>query len=412
MVYESWKNDKLNFLPFPAGSGKTTAITSYVPQNLNLKKILIIESRKSKVDQMIAEGEAVDWESRNFSDTIVVLTYQKFGYLVKTGEINSYSFDLIAADEIHDLAQSINMDKGNIVQQYGGYLSYEEMMTIFSMTPSHIAAKALLYYIKETNIWVCGMTATPQRFYNSKNEALQQLKDLVNEVQLHDALRSYKVLSTLEYDDYFSTVLNFQENKKRLIFTPTIKKQKETQKLLEMSGRKSCAIWSIHSQIPMNEKQLKQREYFHVTGKFPPEIQDMIINRAEECGININEKIDEIIIDSNDETSITQVCGRPRADIPILYKPKLKKERQLTIKNARNNSFMNFSYEIPERFINKKLSTNDKKELIKEINFPKAWNSLKKWLLEHNFEVKHSRSGNKEFDEIRRNCGHFFLPDL
>ena len=50
-------------------------------------------------------------------------------------------------------------------------------------------------------------------------------------------------------------------------------------------------------------------------------------------------------------------------------------------------------WNVPEEYLGIPLDKKKKEELIEKIHFPKKWNSLKKYLLEHNYKIEEKNSG-------------------
>ena len=57
---------------------------------------------------------------------------------------------------------------------------------------------------------------------------------------------------------------------------------------------------------------------------------------------------------------------------------------------------------IPEEYLNVKLTTQEKEELIKLIGFPKKWTSLKKALVTQGFKVEDKSTGTYRYSIISK----------
>ena len=76
-------------------------------------------------------------------------------------------------------------------------------------------------------------------------------------------------------------------NIKRLFYFPLVSQEKDAEDALKEMGRNAIALWSLSHKEPMNEEQLKVRDYLIKTGLFPDDVQDLIINGSYELGLNI-----------------------------------------------------------------------------------------------------------------------------
>jgi hypothetical protein len=172
------------------------------------------------------------------------------------------------------------------------------------------------------------------------------------------------------------------EGEKRLIFTPNIKIAKEFKNLIEENtDRKAIAPWSPTNDCPMNTEQYEVRQHLLENESYPDDLDDLFLTDAYSTGWNlVDDRVGTTIIHSGNKITEKQFAGRNRQDIRNLYiydSEGAGKEKRLAQKR---NQGMNEDWEIPESYLNKQLNTEDRKQLIEEIGFPKKWTSFKKWI--------------------------------
>ena len=69
-----------------------------------------------------------------------------------------------------------------------------------------------------------------------------------------------------------------------------------------------------------------------------------------------------------------------------------EREKQVEKKRKQAENFLKIKVIIPEKYLNKYLTKQDKDKLIEEIEYPKGWTTLKKSLVKQGYEVKDSAS--------------------
>lgn len=151
-----------------------------------------------------------------------------------------------------------------------------------------------------------------------------------------------------------------------------------------MFGLKTVALWSLNNEnYSIKQEQLIVREYILDDGIIPDDYQVLIINGAYETGINIkDEDIEIVIINSTNSDTIIQARSRVRKDIELLMYKVPRAERTDIPKIT-----------VPSEYLERKLITKEKKELIKLLDIKDnrgrlmGWINFKKILFYNNYDV-------------------------
>lgn len=375
---------RLNMVVATTGQGKTTMATQELPQKLgitNKTRILYLIDTNMGRD-MLARKDIIQTTFPPEEDNkIIVMTYAKFGALLKTYKIWSSMFDLIVADEFHNLYKYTKIDMAKMIKANPDFSSETLSMMLSRESSNYKAMEAIKRWSKSNTLYVVAMTATPEVFLEKDKE----LDELIQVIQSKEKLIAYEILARFTYTNAEEVLVeNAQDGEKRLIFTHTIKQANEFKQLVEdNTERKALALWS-NSNLnapPLSVEQINAREYIIENENFPDDLDDLIFTEAFSTGWNlVDDRVTTTIVHSGNDILIKQVCGRNRQDIQKLYvydsegaKNKSKKEKQ-------KQKELTINWSIPEKYLNKELNTQERNELIKEINYPKKWPSFKKWI--------------------------------
>ena len=132
----------------------------------------------------------------------------------------------------------------------------------------------------------------------------------------------------------------------------------------------------------MSTHQLEVLESVVKDGMIPDNIDILIINASLQTGINIkNNDIDWVLVNSTNKTTQIQARSRVRKDIDRLY---LKSD----------DSEISNDIELDEKWLNRPLTSNDKKELSNEIQLYDERGRLIKWkgltlrLIEQGYKIE------------------------
>ena len=395
-----YERGRLNLIVAQTGQGKTTAAINTIPKQLGVapQRCLILIDTTMGEEEKIALDECQMWGEK--LDKPYILNYQKFGAMVKRGELVAEMFDYICCDEIHNLIKYVRIDEANIWKR-NPESSREVICLILSQESySYIAIDTLLHWAELKGVWWFGLTATADNL-----EKWARLKSYINEIQIQEQLIAYEVFQKYEYSD-IHVLLRANPEVKRLIFVPKIEQGEQfAREIQENTGRKVVCLWSKRALKPMTNNQLDIVNHLQYNHKYPDDIDDIILTEAYATGWNlIDDNVQIVIVHSGNKDIQIQFPGRKRGDWQIQYNYNSQladNEKRLNRKQAARADIANTQWIIPDNYLNRKLGKEDKEQLIQEIGYPKKWTSLKKDI-ENYYDIKQTGTG--------INYGHIICP--
>ena len=386
-----YERGRLNLIVAQTGQGKTTAAINTIPKQLGVapQRCLILIDTMMGEEEKIALDECQMWGEK--LDKPYILNYQKFGAMVKRGELVAEMFDYICCDEIHNLIKYVRIDEANIWKR-NPESSREVICLILSQESySYIAIDTLLHWAELKGIWWFGLTATADNL-----EKWARLKSYINEIQIQEQLIAYEVFQKYEYSD-IHVLLRANPEVKRLIFVPTIEQGEQfAREIQENTGRKVVCLWSKRALKPMTNNQLDIVNHLQYNHKYPDDIDDIILTEAYATGWNlIDDNVQIVIVHSGNKDIQIQFPGRKRGDWQIQYNYNsqlAENKKRLDRKQAIRADIANTQWIIPDNYLNRKLGKEDKEQLIQEIGYPKKWTSLKKDIQEY-YNIEQAGTG-------------------
>lgn len=387
----NYERGRLNLIVAQTGQGKTTAAINTIPKQLGVapQRCLILIDTTMGEEEKIALDECQMWGEK--LDKPYILNYQKFGAMVKRGELVAEMFDYICCDEIHNLIKYVRIDEANIWKR-NPESSREVICLILSQESfSYIAIDTLLHWAELKGVWWFGLTATADNL-----EKWARLKSYINEIQIQEQLIAYEVFQKYEYSDVH-VLLRANPEVKRLIFVPTIEQGEQfAREIQENTGRKVVCLWSRRALKPMTNNQLDIVNHLQHNHKYPDDIDDIILTEAYATGWNlIDDNVQIVIVHSGNKDIQIQFPGRKRGDWQIQYNYNSQlaaNEKRLNRKQAVRADIANTQWVIPDNYLNRKLGKEDKEQLIQEIGYPKKWTSLKKDIQEY-YNIEQAGTG-------------------
>lgn len=386
----------LNMIEAPAGSGKTF---------FALEKLYQLASNKSKVLYLIdsvAGGEQIarhhnassyskQWRE-NLSDgleyiedgKINVMTYAKFGALLKFYPDFINTIELIICDELHNIFWPIAADRARFAKQFP-MMTKQDINDLLSKTSyTYIALDKLQWLCWDDTCYIVALTATPKRVYDNFSAE-------INDVTFDCELVAYNTIQRLYYRNLSYELSMLEHGKKYIVYVPLIE---ETKKYLDLV-RKRCfnanAIWSCHNKDhPLTEEQVKLRSFVIEKQALPDDLDILFINKSCETSINIFGNIDAMYIHCGDEDVITQARGRFRGDLQRLY-----------VYRQDINSIA-----IPDEFLDVPLYAEDKERLSFSLNILNKggrlckWNTIKNLLSGSGYRLEEFRKDGKRVSRI------------
>ena len=172
LTYTEIVRGRLNMVVAATGQCKTTMATETLPQKLNItnkaRVLYLIDTNMGR--DMLARKDILQTEFPPQENKIIVMTYAKFGALLKTYKIWSSMFDLIVADEFHNLYKYAQIDMARMVKANPDF-SFETLSMMLSReSASYKAMEALKRWSQSSSLYVVAMTATPEAFIEKDKE--------------------------------------------------------------------------------------------------------------------------------------------------------------------------------------------------------------------------------------------------
>lgn len=290
----------------PTGSGKTFYIFNELCVDKDKQYLYLCDTRNLKY------AINKDLIKHNLPN-VMVMCYESFGKEVKNDTLNTFinQFDMIVCDEAH-----------NIVN-----------FQTFSQSPN-LAIAQIKLFDKYENTKIVMFTATPNSLQNleryNKNIAYNFIP---YDFRYGYDIREYENLREA-YFSHFSDIERqlveyrgyFREGYQALIFTPKVSHMLDIEETCTKLGLKPISIWSENNERDLTDEQIRVREHLLEHQELHSDYNVLIINRASETGINIENwskeerlhKMNLMIIHSLDKTQTIQARGRVRHDLELL----------------------------------------------------------------------------------------------
>ena len=375
-----FQKDKLNIIEAPTGSGKTYFALTHIPSAVEdaLHKVLyLIDTVNGK--EQILENYKTSSESWNWvndiieegiwfydDETIVVMTYAKFGVITSKNPGFENHFDYIICDELHNLIR---------------FQAFEPQPNIHSL-----AREGLERAVKNERTIVVSLTATPENvkkfFHTSYYEVPIDQNDLLH----------YEYKEKITYTNLYYLLSTLDPSQVGLCYIPRIHMMKIIEDLAKSYGFSPICIWSIRNvEYPMTEEQLEVRRTILEEGTLPEKYNFFIINASSETSIKIKTQIDYVIVHNLNKDIQTQVKGRVNNDFECFYVP----ATEIT------------EIKVPERYLNKQLNSEEKRQLCLDLNLRNEqgrlfrWTSVRELLIEAGYSIADSRSNNRRYSIIK-----------
>ena len=388
---QQYQKGRLNLIVAQTGQGKTTAAINTIPQQLGIEpqRCLILIDTTMGEEEKIAMDECQIWGEK--LNRPYILNYQKFGAMVRRGEITAEMFDYICCDEIHNLIKYVRIDEANIWKRNPESAREVICLLLSRESLSYIAIDTLLHWAELKGIWWFGLTATADNL-----EKWARLKSYINEIQIQEQLVAYEVFQKYEYSN-IHILLRANPEVKRLIFVPKIEQGEQfAREIQENTNRKVACLWSKRSIKPMTDNQLNIVNHLQQEHKYPNDIDDIILTEAYATGWNLmDDNVQIVIVHSGNKDIQIQFPGRKRGDWQIQYNYNsqlAETDKRQERRNRAINAISQQEWIVPEEFLNKRLGKEEKEALINAMNYPRKWTSLKKDL-QGRYNIEQSGTG-------------------
>lgn len=300
-------------------------------------------------------------------------------------------FDLIIADEFHNIHWPIPYERGIIKTNYPYLTSSEVDALLKERCNNYHAMMALSRAAVNPSTIVVGMSATPYDI-----ETWAEWQDVpFTYMKIASNIRHYTAQNTVPYSHVDGLIKKLPEGQKTLFYAAHITDIKKFQKECETAGLRCASVWSVNNtDNPMTAEQLKIRNDIIESNEFPENVDVLFINKSMETAINIYTPVPNVVVHSANKSAQVQARGRIRNDIENLY-VLTPDTRYIDLTDRRINDFFN-----------KPLDVEQKAALVQVVGLKDSqshkvgWPTLKKALCENGCTILTHRMGTKNYDVI------------
>lgn len=327
----------MNVVEAPCGSGKTTcAINRIATLASSPKKALFLIDTTNGFQRLAQEEKLTTpylwypetiagryFNADRIDDKVVVATYARFGVWVEQYPNFTNNFEIIICDEAHNMVQ---------------FSTYSEEPNYTSIARDAIRDAVL---IGKTTI--VAITATPELLYEHK-----RFRHLVKKITVPDDIHRYIEHEVIPVGSAAQALEQVSVGQRGALYTTLVTQIKQYEKLARAKGFNPLCLWSPrNTDHIMTAEQEAARQYILKEEEVPDQYDLFIFNGSGETCINIRSHMDFVIVNTTDETHITQARGRYRADLDKLYV--LDRENAVIV--------------VPDTFMNRWLFKEDKQAL-------------------------------------------------
>lgn len=410
------KEGCFNLIQTPPSSGKTTYCLTKLIEDKGIEKNKVLYlCALSEINKQITEehkDKVAVFDKHSFNpdyyggfglntNKVTCMCYEKLGAILYNELMYNYdilrnkldkdlldfldNFDLIICDEFHDLDWRIAAS----LQINGDY----------QLTMNGQAVEAIKAYTKYRQGLVVGITATPKK---SKLTKYFERKNLLNDIYVDPTPWTVDIEEEIVTDNIESEIKQAcrrnDPEEKVLLYTKTIRQEKRYKEIIESMGETAIVLHSANNNKHKLDKEQKAalediRHHRKLSGNY----KFVIINKAFELGIKLEDIYKTIIIDVADGDTIVQVMGRLRRGYinTIIVKG---------IENLNNIEYANIKHavckikgnniEIDNSYLNTPLTSKDKKDLVEiyggrdSQGRKRSWTKLKEQLENDGYEIR------------------------
>ena len=314
-ITPDYQKKVFNIIEAPCGSGKTYyalhgLVETILGGNPQYNKVLylidtcpgrdgIIEHNSNlcrDFDQYIDTMDEIAFsEIEQKNDKTVVITFAKFGVLMRKMPEYYKRFSLIVVDEYHSIAWPLEKDKNDIIKKYG---NLDKMETVLAdrIWEEESSSYAAMKGIKNAALYgkaaVVLISATPPDLHTWR-----LWKDVpVHKIQVAKDVFRYKENEVIPFSDPKTVLNQLQPGEKALFYTAHIKNMKKLIEYCRARGIRCEGVWSLsNKEHPMTDEQVAIRDKIIEDGEFPDGIDVFFINKSMCTSINIRTKVSTVI---------------------------------------------------------------------------------------------------------------------
>lgn len=375
------QKDKLNLIISPTGTGKTTYFFNVLSKQYNNKhRVVYLVDTNMLEDAMLNEYKdlmrdynkswfnELKFDSLDNDNKIMVMSYQKFGLLLKRNDKILNNIDLIVIDEAHNLLRYSDLDIKKLSKDFT-YASEDDIkIALQYLNGCSNLAYNITRYIDNYNTDVLMMTATPQRILEHK-----PYKNYIYEVLQGYELQGYTDEFILTVDNiknaykYIEEYRKLNKGIKVLCYSQTIEGCKTIEDNLKRIGFRPIVLWSKNNTNNiMNSEQITAREYLISNKVIPSAYDALIVTGAYETGWNLDDtKVSLVVVNTSDKDTIIQVRGRVRHNIDVLI--------------HKSNYSRTYINEVPNKFLDIPLTKEEKELIVKHFDLYNSKGRIIKW---------------------------------
>lgn len=347
LTREDVLNNSNTLVVSPCGSGKTTFVFDYLVEGLD--KVLYLCDNSNLKTSVLKNKITTESSIKDYliiDTNVEVMTYKKFGMKMKftnTKEfLSNYSF--VVCDEIHNLIDYQDFNNDGDLRGAIEILFNKQVIPIiyFTATPYYIESKDNKYnkFLNDVHIIDFSKSKDIVRYIDKRYSFITHLTQVQSELSYYNQFFEYG-------------------GGKALIFTPNIRDMKLVEQMANNLNLNPICIWSEHNKNnEMNENQLAVKNEIIKHGILLEPYNVLIINRAMETGVDINDKDMQLFISTTSQITPTQQArNRIRNDVDVVI---------LKTKNKPIPDDLKLILE--DKWLNTPLTSDDIKSLIIELN--------------------------------------------
>ena len=358
---------KFHMINSPPGTGKTYAAVNKLAELSPKKRLLYLidtiagrDGIEEDYKNIVGYEDVLEYDKKacdifleeydeKYENIAVVMTYAKFGYLMRDNLLNLSDYGVLICDEMQSLMRYMDWDLARVKSVFTKFCKDEHFnkgLPYLCLSYAAFDAIVKTYKNVDNGIFVIAITATP-------NNVKKRIRTYTN-IRLSEELEEFKNNNVKEYTSIDDIPYLISKTGKTLIYLQSIEQMKAMRDSLNRCGVVCECLWSPNSKKTLSDQQNKLREYITKKKKFPKRLSVLIINFAYYSSINIkDEYIDTVILHTGNEEIRIQARGRVRHDIENLY---LYNSTALIIKD------------IPDEFLGVKLRNGEKKQIKEYLN--------------------------------------------